>query len=246
MRVMLMHRTNPSLEAGVPPSQELIAGVGRMIGEMAQAGVFLDGTGLRSSSLGVRLDFVAGTRTITRGPFSGRNERTAGVCVLRVRSLDEAIEWASRFGAIIGDAQIDIRPVTEPWDLGLAPKPSDQPTSRYMAVYKADEQFEAGGLPTPAIVAAIERLKEEMAAAGSYLAAHLLQPSARAKRVGGAGGKPTVIDGPFAESKELIAGFALLRLNSMDEALAWAHPYASCLGDIELEVHPLREPSDFT
>ncbi len=244
MRFMLMHKTNASNEAGVRPPPELIAGVGRIIGEMRQAGVFLAGAGLRASSLGVRLEFRDGARTVTPGPFVGKHERPAALCILRVRSREEAVEWASRFAAIVGDAEVDIRPVTEAWDLGLAEKPKDDPTARYMAVYKADPRYEAGALPSPEARAATARLIDEMKAAGVYLAADGLQPSARSKRIRTVGQKQTIIDGPFTESKELIAGFVSIDVPSMSEALGWAQRYAPILGDVELDIRPLFQPEE--
>ena len=244
MRFMLMHKTNAANEAGIRPSQELIAGVGRMIGEMSRAGVFRAGEGLRASSLGVRLQFCDGVRTVTPGPFVGRHELPAALCVLRVRSREEAVEWASRFAAAVGDAEVDIRPVTEPWDLGFGEKPKGDPTTRYMAVLKADATSEAGGLLTPQARAAIARVIDQSKSAGVFVTAEALHPSARSKRIHVAGGKHTVLDGPFAESKELIAGFVTLEVPSMVEAMAWAPRYAEILGDVELDVRPLFETEE--
>jgi hypothetical protein len=94
MRFVIMHKTNPDWEAGAIPSPELISRVGALVGELAQSNVLLGAEGLRASSHGVRLKFSGGTRTITPGPFEGGNELPAGFSILRVRSLDEAIEWA--------------------------------------------------------------------------------------------------------------------------------------------------------
>jgi hypothetical protein len=243
---MLMHKSNPVMEAGEMPGNDLIARVGGMIGGMAEAGVFLDGAGLRQTALGVRLDFAGGRRTITPGPFVGGNELTAGLCTMRVRSLDEAVGWVSRFAEIVGDCQVDIRPITEPWDLGVAPKPADVETTRYMAVCKADRRFEAGAGITQATVDAVTRLVTEMKSAGVYQSAELFQPSATARRLRYSRGNATVTDGPFAESKELIAGFVMLNVASMAEALQWAPRYAEAVGDIELDIRPLREPAEFT
>lgn len=244
MRYMLMHKTNPANEAGIRPSQELITGVGSMIREMSEAGIFRDGAGLRASSLGVRLERQGGTTRATPGPFAGKNELPAALCVLRVRSREEAVEWASRFAGIIGDAELDIRPVTEPWDLGLGEKPMGDPSVRYMAVYKADARYEAGTLPSPAARAAVARLIDDMKAAGVFVMAEALRPSVQSTRVRTVGGKPVVMDGPFAESKELIAGYVTLELSSMAEALVWAQRYAVVLEGAELDVRPLFEPRE--
>lgn len=241
MRFMLMHKTNASNEAGIRPSPELIAAVGAHIAEMSRLGIFRDGAGLRASSLGVRLERKGGKTTEVPGPFAGKNELPAALCVLRVRSREEAVMWASRFAELMGDAELDIRPVTEAWDLGLAEKPADDPTVRYMAVFKADANYEAGRLPSPEVRAAVGRLIAEMQEAGVFVTAEALRPSVESKRIRIADEKQAVIDGPFAESKELIAGYLTLEVDSMAEALVWGQRYVQCLDTEELDVRPLFE-----
>src|SRR5688500_11261636 len=119
MRFLIMHRTNPHWEAGAIPGPELIARVGTLLGDLASAGALAGAEGLRASSEGVRLRFSGGRRTLIHGPFESGNELPAGFSILRVRSLDEAIEWASRQATVLGEVEIDIRPVTEPWDIGM-------------------------------------------------------------------------------------------------------------------------------
>src|SRR5260370_10993358 len=97
--------------------------MGKLMEEMARAGVLLAGEGLQPSSKGVRLTFSGGKCTVNRGPFSGSNELIAGFAIVRVESMEEAIEWASRLAHALRDAQIDIGLVKEPWDLRLCPKP---------------------------------------------------------------------------------------------------------------------------
>jgi hypothetical protein len=113
-----MHKTSAHWEAGAIPSKELIARVGALLGELAKAHLLLGGEGLRPSSEGVRLTFSGGTRTISVGPFKTENELPSGFSILRVPSIDKAIEWASRQAAVLGDVEIDIRPVTKPWESG--------------------------------------------------------------------------------------------------------------------------------
>ena len=241
MRLMMMHRTEPKWERGELPSPELIAGMGALMADMQQAGVLLAGEGLRSSSLGVRLDFSGGTRTVTRGPFTPGNELPAGFAILRTRSLEEAVAWSTRFAELIGDVQVDIRPMTEAWDLGMVPRPAGLSTTRYMAVHKATAASESGVPPAPEMLERMGRLIEEMAAAGVLLAAEGLTPSAQGLRLRFRGGKRTVTDGPFAESKELIAGFVMLQLRKIEDALPWANRFAACTGDVELDIRPLAD-----
>src|SRR4051794_11994365 len=119
MRVVMMHKTNPANEAGVLPGPELLAGMGELMGELVKSGRLIDGGGLQASSKGVRLNFNRGKRTITNGPFAGSNELLAGFAIVRVTSIDEAVAWATSFAEIMGDLEVDIRPLMEPWDLGM-------------------------------------------------------------------------------------------------------------------------------
>jgi len=240
MKFMMMHKTDAYYEAGGLPSKELIANVGKMVGAMVQSGGLLAADGLRSSAEGVRLRFADGKRTVIPGPFVGGNELVASFAVLRVRSIDEAVDWASRVAAVVGDAEVDIRPATEPWDIGLGKKPPGVTTRRYIAMRKADATTEAGTPPTAAQREAMDALIGEMKQAGVLLSMGSLAPSSGAARLRNFGGKQTVVDGPFAESKELIGGFVVLELGSRAEAIEWARRYADVLGEVELDVRPVE------
>ncbi|HEY3516122.1 MAG TPA: YciI family protein, partial [Gammaproteobacteria bacterium] len=226
MKFMMLHKTDAYYENGGLPSKELIAGVGAMVGEMVKSGKLLAADGLRSSAQGVRLEFSAGKRTVTKGPLVGENELVAGFAVMRVRSLDEAVEWASRFAGVVGDVVLDIRPATEPWDIGLGKKPDGLATRRYIAMRKASPRSEAGVAPTPLEMERMAALMSEMRNAGVLLSTGGLEPSSRAARLRNFGGKQTLVDGPFAESKELVGGFVILELDSRAEAIEWARRYA--------------------
>jgi len=244
MRFIMMHKTEPKWEAGALPSAELIAGMGGLLGQMAEAGALLDAGGLRPSSLGVRLTFSRGVRTVTPGPFAGGNELPAGFTILRVGSIDEAIDWASRYAGVVGDVEIDIRPVTEPWDIGICPKPKELTTTRFMMVTKANQASEAAVPPAPAVKAGLETLTADLVSAGVLLAAERLQPSSRGTRLKFVGGKRTITDGPFTESKELIAGFVMLRAEAKEGMIGWATRFAALTGDVEIDVRPLYERAD--
>ncbi len=115
---------------------------------------------------------------------------------------------------------------------------------RVMVIVKASEESEAGQMPGEKDLAAMGRFNEELVKAGIMLAADGLHPSSRGKRVRFSGGRKTVIDGPFAETKELIAGFWLWQVKSMDEAVAWLRR-APFDGGAEVEIRPVFEPDDF-
>ena len=146
MRFIWMHKSDKYTDADVPPSPELIARMGNLMEEMTKAGVLIAGEGLQPSSRSVRLKFSRGQRTVTPGPLAGSNELVAGFAIVRMKSMEEAIEWAARLGKVVGDAVIDIGQLKEPWDLGLCPRPQGQAT-RFMIMLKADEKSEAGSLP---------------------------------------------------------------------------------------------------
>jgi hypothetical protein len=115
---------------------------------------------------------------------------------------------------------------------------------RFMVIVKASKESEAGVLPNKEILNAMGKYNEELVKAGVMLAAEGLQPSSKGKRVKFSGPAPTVIDGPFAETKELIAGFWLWQAKSMEEAIEWLKrsPFG---GGVEIEIRPLYEIVDF-
>lgn len=113
---------------------------------------------------------------------------------------------------------------------------------RVMVLVKANEGSEAGVLPTQEQLAAMTRFNEELVRAGVMLAGEGLHPSSRGKRIRFEGDKRTVIDGPFAETKELIAGFWLWQVSSLDEAVEWLKRAPFQEGDVE--IRPVMEAED--
>lgn len=116
---------------------------------------------------------------------------------------------------------------------------------RFMLIRKADAQSEAGVLPTPEFMAAMQAYNDELARAGVFLDGAGLRASSRGARVKVNGGAPTVTDGPFTETKELIAGFTLIDVRSRDEAIEWARRWPAIDADAEIEIRQLFEPEDF-
>jgi hypothetical protein len=115
---------------------------------------------------------------------------------------------------------------------------------RVMVVVKASKESEAGEMPSEKLLAEMGKFNEELVKAGVMLAADGLHPSSKGKRVRFSGSRKTVIDGPFAESKELIAGFWLWQVKSMDEAVEWLKR-APFDGGTEVEIRPVFEAEDF-
>ena len=118
---------------------------------------------------------------------------------------------------------------------------------RVMVIVKATKNSEAGASPTPELFDAMTKYNEELIKAGIMLAGDGLQPSSKGKRVHFAGDKRTVVDGPFAETKELIAGFWIWQVKTIEEAVEWARrcPNPMPNEDSDLEIRPLYEMEDF-
>ena len=117
---------------------------------------------------------------------------------------------------------------------------------RFMVMIKADKNTEAGVLPSRELLEAMGKYNEELVRAGVMLAGEGLHPSSKGARVKYSGGKMTVIDGPFAETKELIAGFWILQVKSKEEAIEWVKRCPNPLGgDYEIEIRQVFEQDDF-
>ena len=115
---------------------------------------------------------------------------------------------------------------------------------RVLVIVKASKESEAGEMPTEAVLAAMGKYNEELVKAGVMLDGEGLHPSARGKRIRFSGSQRTLIDGPFAETKELIAGYWVWRVASMDEAVSWLKK-APFDGGAEVEIRPIFEADDF-
>src|SRR5437763_14568328 len=115
---------------------------------------------------------------------------------------------------------------------------------KFMVIVKATKESEAGIMPSQELLADMGKFNEELVKAGVMLAGEGLHPSSKGKRVRFSGASRTVIDGPFAETKELIAGFWLWQVKSMDEAIEWLKR-APFDGGTEIEVRPVFEAADF-
>lgn len=119
---------------------------------------------------------------------------------------------------------------------------------RFMIMVKATADSEAGKMPEEALMAAMAGYHEELAKAGVLLDASGLQPTAKGWRIKYAGGRRSVVDGPFADTKELLAGYTLIQVRSREEAMEWARRFPAPFGELadgEIEVRQLYELDDF-
>jgi hypothetical protein len=118
---------------------------------------------------------------------------------------------------------------------------------RFMMIVKANKDSEAGAMPSEEMIATMGRFNEELLRAGILVDLSGLQPSSKGFRVKFSGGKRTIVDGPFAESKELIAGYWVINVKSREEAMEWAKrvPAPEPNGEGEIEVRQFFELEDF-
>ena len=122
MRVMVIIKANADSEAGVMPSEKILADMGKFNDELVNAGIFIEGEGLHPTSKAKRVKFSQGKRLVTDGPFAETREQIAGFWIWKVKSMDEAVEWAKRIpfddDGTMSDEEIDIRPIFEADDFG--------------------------------------------------------------------------------------------------------------------------------
>jgi hypothetical protein len=151
------------------------------------------------------------------------------------------VTHAQAYALADGDREIEVGPVVEPWDLGMMPKPAGDIPLQVLLLTKADAAFERGTRPKGQHAGALRALTESLGDNGAVLTAGTLTPSSQGVRAKPSPSKRTWVDGPFAESKELIAGFSILEVPSLRDAIAWADRYATILTDAEVDI---RQSSD--
>jgi hypothetical protein len=276
MRFMMLVKGDESSESGVLPDEAQLAEMARYNEEMVRAGVMLAGEGLRPTSKGARVRSAGGKVSVTDGPFTEAKELVAGYWIIRAKSWAEALDWAKRVPGIEGE--IEVRQVFELEDFAV--DPAEQPDGwrdkekkfreetgggqkaappakkgekrqRYICFVKADASTEAGAMPDEKGLEAMGQLMDEAAKSGVLLAAEGLHPSSKGARVRFEGKKRTVTDGPFAETKELVAGFALFVASSKEEAIEFARKFVVVDAPLreggvsEVELRQLFELEDF-
>ncbi len=121
MRVMVIIKANADSEAGVMPSEKILADMDKFNEELVNAGIWIEGEGLHPTSKAKRVKFSAGKRLVTDGPFAETRELIAGFWIWKVKSMDEAVEWVKRIPfdeEVMSDEEIDIRPLFDAEDFG--------------------------------------------------------------------------------------------------------------------------------
>lgn len=244
MRFIVTHKQGPRYETGTIEQREIVE-MGAFIQESIKQGVFKNGAGLLPKVPRTRLVVKGGECTVQHG-VKGQNNLLAGFALFKVADLDEAVRWAKRFGAAVQDGELELGRVTEAWDLGFAPKPEGKVPEQYLCLFMATEASESGSPPTEREMREVPALMEEMKQAGVLGFTEGILPSKLGTRLHfKAGKRVAAVDGPFAESKELIAGFSLIEVPTKEAALAWADRYGSILTDLEVDVLALHEQAAY-
>lgn len=275
MRFLVIVKANEASEAGEMPSADLMRQMNAYNEELLAAGVLVDGNGLQPSSTGWKFVREGDDYRMVDGPFAETKELIAGYWVINVKSMDEAVAWLKRapMDADGHDACVEIRQIFELDDFPVlenesgwreseqrlrdewaeaSPGPAQgslPPTPGklvYMGIVHATPESEAGAMPTEEEIATMGALMEEAAAAGVILGGEGLLPSAQGVRIEYQGGQRSVIDGPFAETKELVGGYALLQYDSEEEAREWTLRFARTSGQQCVQVRPVYRPEDFS
>jgi hypothetical protein len=276
MRFMMMIKSDERTETGAMPSNKIVEAMNKYNQELADAGALLAAEGLYPSSKGAIVKFHAGKPAVTDGPFAEAKELIAGYWLIQAKSLQEAIEWARRVpfeagedaGSGEGTGEVEVRQIFELEDFPVnenesgwreaeaayraetASGPAVRPgLQQFMILRMADKDTESGApLPSEELLAAMGAYNEEMIRAGVMLSGDGLQPSSKGARVTYSRGKRTVVDGPFTEAKELIAGFSVIQVKSKAEAIDWAKrwPAQDANGEAELRIRQVFLADDFS
>jgi len=249
MRFMLLVRATEDFEAGRLPDEKKMSEMADWTEELIKSGARIGANRLHPSSKGTRVRYAKGRVQVTDGPFAESKELIAGYCLIQAKSLDEAVAWAK--SVPFEEGEIEVRPLNELIDVPADPPDRRPGTTRYVGLVKSDPDVEAGKFPEEKFVADMGAFLGEAAKAGVFLAGQALQPSSKGARVRFSGRNRQVIDGPFAESKELIAGFMFLQFPSKDEAIEWGKRFVQVDapgrsgGESDCEMRPVCEFEDY-
>jgi hypothetical protein len=245
MRFLIVRKADADSEAGAPVTQALVDAMADYCDPLAAEGRFHAGEGLKPSSEGVRVSFRAGrTPVVVDGPFAEARELVAGFSIIEAESMDAAVDWVKGWPAedANGNAEIEIRPVGCPGGLTNFGDPAEDESERprYMVMLKANARSETDWNPGPEILGRMAEANRAGHEAGFLIAGNGLSSSRHARRVRFNKGQAQVFDGPFAEIKEMVAGFWVLRVDTLEDVIAWTRTYPFPDGDeARLEIRPL-------
>jgi hypothetical protein len=257
MRFMVFVKGNEKSEAGALPDEKILQEMGVYNQELIDAGMMLAGEGLKPSSTATRVRYSKGKTKVVDGPFSEAKEVVAGYWILKAKSKADVIDWIKRAPCQDG-SELEVRQIYESEDFGGDPATSPPPpppakpgTKRYVSMLFGDSKTEVGTIPSQELIEKMGGLMTEIAAQGALVAGDGLQPSSKGAKVRFSGKSRTVIDGPFTEAKEIIAGISVFRAATKEEAIEWSrrclaiHCEGVGVSEGQIEVRPIYELEDF-
>ena len=262
MRFMMMVKGNQETETGVLPTEAELTEMGAFNEQLMNSGALLAGEGLHPSSKGARVRVSRGKTTIFDGPFAEAKELVAGFWVIQAQTKEEALDWAKRVP--FREGEVEVRPLFEAEDFATeaAETPAQAPetpappkrkpgTTRFFCALKADKNTEANAPASPELLAEMGAFMQEVTEQGALLQGDGLKPTSFGARVYYKGDKRTIVDGPFAESKEIIAGYSVVQFASLQDAIEMSrrmldiHMRGTGVDEGECEIRQVFETEEF-
>lgn len=272
MRYMIIIKSDAASESGALPDPALLEAMGKYNQQLIEAGALLGGEGLTASREGCRVRWSNGEATVIDGPFSETKELVAGFWLIRADSKQAAIAWVERVPFMQGeielrrvydtedfpvqegeqpdgwrDKELRFREQAEAGPLPAASAASNLP--RFMVMLRS-AKAELGALPDQAVLTRMGNLMDELVSKNALCAGEGLTPSKEGARVVFQGKKRSVIDGPFGETKELIAGYTIIRAAAIAEAVEFAkrwleiHASGTHAADGTIEIRRVMESDE--
>lgn len=265
MRAVMLVKTDGKSEGMLPPDNEVVIAIGKFNDEMQKAGVMVAGEGLLPSSHGARVRLAHGKFSVTDGPFSEAKELVGGLWLIQTKTREQAVSWLERVPLL---EDVELRPLYEMDDfpVGAAEQPdgwrdreiaardamtNQAPprtpgTKRFILLLKSDARTESGALPTEETLSEMGALMDEGVRSGALLGGEGLKPSSTGVRLRGKGSARRTLDGPFTESKELIAGYTILQCETKTLAVEFAKRWLAIhakvgVDECEIEVRELLD-----
>jgi hypothetical protein len=274
MRFIAMVKADERSEAGVMADEKMLSAMGKYNEQLIKAGLMLGGDGLHASAKGARVKVRGKKFSAFDGPFAEAKELVGGYWLLQANTKQDVVDWMKKVP--FRDGEIEIRQLYEVDDFPKDPgeqagnwrdqetsareqsgapapvAPRKPGTTRWILLLKGDKKSEAGELPTEAGMNAMAALMDDMGKAGAMLGGEGLKPSALGAKIKFTDGKRSVIDGPFTETKELIAGYLVLQTATREEAVEWAKRWLQVHVDFvpgteesEIEIRRVQELEDY-
>lgn len=243
MAYMILRKADVATESGRAPDRAGQAALAAWHARLGAEGLLGLNLRLEPSAEALRLRLWPGGSEVTPGPFGPAAELVAGFTVVDVPTLAAAIAWARQWPRSEGAAVLEVRETGCPGGCATVPPAPAGSGQRYVILLRSDAAGEADAIQPQPVLDALNDFNARAAQAGVLLAGDGLKSSARGARVLLGQEPPAALDGPFAEAKELVAGFWMIRADSLEAALAWARSVPYPTGPyVEVEIRRVQPP----